>query len=348
MADHGQPGEAGLEQHGFRNLKRVNWNWTAAELYEQAVRSGEGKVAKDGPLVVLTGQHTGRSPKDKYFVVEPSSESHIWWENNQAMEPAKFDTLFAAMIAYAQNRELYVQDLYGGADQTHRLPVRVITEYAWHSLFIQHLLIEPRAGELAHFTAGLHDRLPAGVQRRSQSAWRPLGYGHRREPGQEARADRRHVLCRRDEEVRVHHPQLHPARPPRDVDARERQHRQVRRHRAVLRAFRHRQDDAVGRPQSHPHRRRRARLVGERHLQFRRRLLRQDDPLVGRGRAGNLFHRPPLRHGSGKRRDGREDARARSRFRALHREHARGLSDRLHSQHVAFGHWAAIRRTSSS
>ena len=72
MADHGQPGTAGLEQHGFSNLKRVNWNWTAAELYEQAVRLGEGKVAKDGPLVVLTGQHTGRSPKDKYFVVEPS------------------------------------------------------------------------------------------------------------------------------------------------------------------------------------------------------------------------------------------------------------------------------------
>src|SRR5262245_6938939 len=151
MADHGQPGTSGLEQHGFRNLKRVHFNWTAAELYEQAVRLGEGKVAKDGPLVVLTGQHTGRSPKDKYFVVEPSSESHIWWENNQAIEPAKFDMLFAAMTAYAQNRELYVQDLYGGADPTHRLPVRVITEYAWHSLFIQHLLIEPRAGELQHF-----------------------------------------------------------------------------------------------------------------------------------------------------------------------------------------------------
>ncbi len=106
MADHGQPGTSGLEQHGFRNLKRVNWNWTAASLYEQAVRSGEGKVAKDGPLVVLTGQHTGRSPKDKYFVVEPSSESHIWWENNQSMEPAKFDTLFEAMTADAHGREL--------------------------------------------------------------------------------------------------------------------------------------------------------------------------------------------------------------------------------------------------
>jgi phosphoenolpyruvate carboxykinase (ATP) len=151
MAEHGQPSALGLEQHGFRNLKDVHWNLNAAELYERAIRLGEGKVAKDGPLVVLTGQHTGRSPKDKFFVVEPSSEGHIWWESNQKMEPSKFDTLFAAMLSYAQGGELYVQDLYGGADQTHRLPVRVITEFAWHSLFIQHLLIEPRAGEYANF-----------------------------------------------------------------------------------------------------------------------------------------------------------------------------------------------------
>ena len=91
MADHGQPGTTGLEQHGFRNLKRVNWNWTAAELYEQAVRLGEGKVAKDGPLVVLTGQHTGRSRQaTNIVVVEPSSESHIWWENNKPMDAGAF------------------------------------------------------------------------------------------------------------------------------------------------------------------------------------------------------------------------------------------------------------------
>jgi phosphoenolpyruvate carboxykinase (ATP) len=151
MAREGQPGTMGLEELGFRNLKQVHWNLTAAELYERAVRNDEGKVAADGPLVVITGQHTGRSAKDKYFVREPSSESHIWWESNQAMEPVKFDALFEAMLAYARGRDLFAQDLYGGADPTHRLPVRLITEFAWHSLFIQHMLIEPKPDERRHF-----------------------------------------------------------------------------------------------------------------------------------------------------------------------------------------------------
>ncbi|MGQ0742480.1 MAG: phosphoenolpyruvate carboxykinase [Alphaproteobacteria bacterium] len=147
-----QPGCAfGLEKQGFRNLKAVHWNLTAPELYERTVVRGEGKIAKDGPIVVLTGQHTGRSAKDKFIVREPGSEKHIWWDNNAPMEPAKFDALFDAMLAYADGRELFVQDLYGGADHTHRLPVRVVTELAWHSLFIQHLLIEPRAGEHCDF-----------------------------------------------------------------------------------------------------------------------------------------------------------------------------------------------------
>jgi phosphoenolpyruvate carboxykinase (ATP) len=151
MAREGQPGASGLEELGFRNLKQVHCNLTAAELYERAIRNGEAKVAADGPLVAITGQHTGRSPKDKYFVREPSSESHIWWENNQPMEPVKFDGLLESMLAYARDKELYVQDLYGGADATHRLPVRVVTEFAWHSLFIQHMLIETKPHERRHF-----------------------------------------------------------------------------------------------------------------------------------------------------------------------------------------------------
>ena len=151
MARDGQPNVIGLEQLGFRNPREVHWNLTAAELYERAVRNGEGKVAVDGPLVVNTGQHTGRSPKDKFFVREPSSKSHIWWENNQAMEPVKFEALLDSMLAYARDKELYVQDLYGGADATHRLPVRIITELAWHSLFIQHLLIELKPHERRYF-----------------------------------------------------------------------------------------------------------------------------------------------------------------------------------------------------
>jgi phosphoenolpyruvate carboxykinase (ATP) len=149
--DGRHPSAFGLENQGFRNLQAVHWNLTAADLYERSVARGEGKVAKDGPIVVLTGQHTGRSPKDKFIVQEPSSEAHIWWDNNQPMTPAHFDALFTSMMSYAQGHELFVQDLFGGADRTHRLPVRIVTEYAWHSLFIQHLLIEPRAGERDHF-----------------------------------------------------------------------------------------------------------------------------------------------------------------------------------------------------
>ncbi len=145
--DGRHPSAYGLENQGFRNLKSVHWNLTAPELYERAVARGEGQVAKAGPLVVLTGQHTGRSANDKFIVKDAASEPHIWWDNNKAMTPACFDALFQSMIAYAQGRELFVQDLFGGADPTHRLPVRVITEMAWHSMFIQHLLIEPRAGE---------------------------------------------------------------------------------------------------------------------------------------------------------------------------------------------------------
>jgi phosphoenolpyruvate carboxykinase (ATP) len=145
--DTRQPGAHGLELQGFRNLQAANWNLPAPELYERAVIRGEGHIARGGALVALTGQHTGRSASDKFIVCDSASDKQVWWDNNKAMTPAHFEALFHAMIAYAQGRELFVQDLFGGADPTHRLPVRVVTELAWHSLFIQHLLIEPTAGE---------------------------------------------------------------------------------------------------------------------------------------------------------------------------------------------------------
>ncbi|MBU6444203.1 MAG: phosphoenolpyruvate carboxykinase [Alphaproteobacteria bacterium] len=148
MSEDGRhPSAYGLENQGFRNLKAVHWNLAAPALYERTVARGEGGVAKGGPIVVLTGQHTGRSASDKFVVKDANSESQVWWDNNKAMSPAHFDALFASMMAYAQGRELFVQDLFGGADPVHRLPVRVVTELAWHSLFIQHLLIEPTAAE---------------------------------------------------------------------------------------------------------------------------------------------------------------------------------------------------------
>ena len=90
----------GLGRHGFRNLKSVNWNLGAAALYEEAVRRGEGHVAKNGPLVVRTGQHTGRSANDKYIVKEPGSDAHIWWgKSNTPISQEKFAGLRARMLA---------------------------------------------------------------------------------------------------------------------------------------------------------------------------------------------------------------------------------------------------------
>jgi len=144
-------GACGLEAHGFRNLKCVHRNLTAAELYEAAVRRGEGRLAKNGPLVVLTGQHTGRSPSDKFIVKDSASAPQVWWDNNKAMSPDHFAALFQDMMSFARGHELYVQDLYGGADRDFRLPVRVVTQLAWHSLFIQNLLLQPTAEERSTF-----------------------------------------------------------------------------------------------------------------------------------------------------------------------------------------------------
>ncbi|HET7085831.1 MAG TPA: phosphoenolpyruvate carboxykinase [Rhizomicrobium sp.] len=140
-----------LERHGFFDVKAVHWNLGVAALYEEAVRRGEGQLAADGPLVVRTGAHTGRSAADKFVVRDAHTESQVWWDNNKPMSEAHFDTLFADMLTHARGRELFAKDLFGGADLTHRISVRVITEYAWHSLFVHQLLIRPTAEELKAF-----------------------------------------------------------------------------------------------------------------------------------------------------------------------------------------------------
>ncbi|MEQ1864106.1 MAG: phosphoenolpyruvate carboxykinase [Micropepsaceae bacterium] len=141
----------GLDRAGLKNLGRVQWNLPMASLVQEAVERREGTLAKDGPLVVKTGIHTGRSAGDKFIVREASVDRHIWWDNNKSMTPANFDALLNSFRSYAQGRDIFVQDLFGGADPTHRLPVRIVTELAWHSLFVQHLLIEPTKGELQSF-----------------------------------------------------------------------------------------------------------------------------------------------------------------------------------------------------
>jgi len=141
------PSRYGLEQHGLTNLKLTYWNLPAATLYEHAVRREEGLVSQDGPLVARTGDHTGRSPNDKFLVKEPTSEKNIWWgEVNRPFAAERFDELYVRLCRYLQGKEIFVQDCYAGADPQFRLPIRVITEQAWHSLFARNLFIRPEPG----------------------------------------------------------------------------------------------------------------------------------------------------------------------------------------------------------
>ncbi len=142
----------GLEAHGVHTSKPVHFNLSPAALYEHAIRRQEGVLAQHGPLVCRTGAHTGRSPNDKFVVKEPSSEGQVWWGKvNKAIDAAHFDTLRRDLVAHLTGQELFVQDLYAGADAEYRLPVRFIQEYAWHSLFVQNLFIVPPAGDRASF-----------------------------------------------------------------------------------------------------------------------------------------------------------------------------------------------------
>jgi phosphoenolpyruvate carboxykinase (ATP) len=130
---------------------KIRRNLQPAELVEIALRRGEGQLAATGAFVVETGQHTGRSAEDKYVVRDAETEKAIWWDNSKAMTEEQFDRLLADFISFAKHKDLFVQDLFAGADPEHRLNTRVVTEYAWHSLFIRNLLRRPEPSELASF-----------------------------------------------------------------------------------------------------------------------------------------------------------------------------------------------------
>ena len=155
MQTIGEPSSHGLDEQGIVNTGRVHWNLSPADLYEQAVRHYEGLIADLGPLVVRTGQYTGRSPNDKFVVREPGSQERVWWGKvNQPFEPQKFEQLYRRLLAYAQGRDIFVQDLYAGADPTYRVPIRVVNGMAWQNLFARNLFIRPKRSELANFTPG--------------------------------------------------------------------------------------------------------------------------------------------------------------------------------------------------
>ncbi|TXN22944.1 MULTISPECIES: phosphoenolpyruvate carboxykinase [Methylobacterium] len=141
----------GAEAIGLRGLKAVHWNLEAPRLYEESLKRGEAELARGGALVAQTGNHTGRSPKDKYVVRDASTETQVWWENNGSITPEQFATLHRDFIAHAEGGELFAQDLFGGADPAHRIKARVFTEFAWHSLFIRNLLIRPERESLGAY-----------------------------------------------------------------------------------------------------------------------------------------------------------------------------------------------------
>lgn len=140
-----------LDQQGISGLGHVSYNYSEPQLMEAALARGEGRLGRGGAFLVSTGSHTGRSPKDKHIVRSPLTENTIWWDANAAMTPDGFDLLHADMLAHLQGGTVFVQDLYAGADPAHRLDVRVVTELAWHGLFIRHLLRRPDRAELDGF-----------------------------------------------------------------------------------------------------------------------------------------------------------------------------------------------------
>ena len=143
-----------LEDQGIVGVGAAHYNLTEAALIEESLKRGESKLGQGGTLLVTTGKFTGRSPKDKHVVRTATTENSIWWDNNAPMTPEAFAQLRTDMFAHLKGRDVFVQDLYAGADPEHRLDVRVVTELAWHGLFIRHLLRRPDAGELAGYTAG--------------------------------------------------------------------------------------------------------------------------------------------------------------------------------------------------
>ena len=137
-----------LTNYGIQDAANVYWNLTTPELYEEIARRNEGIFSDHGALIVDTGEHTGRAAKDKAIVRDPSSEDKVFWgEVNKEFSQEKFTALKERMMAHASGRDLFVQDTFAGADPRYRLPVRIITELAWHSLFARTMFINDREAE---------------------------------------------------------------------------------------------------------------------------------------------------------------------------------------------------------
>ncbi len=142
-----------LRDHGIEP-QGVHANLSTAALVEAAARNGEGHLSQYGAFVAITTPHTGRSPKDKFVVEEPGSQDHIWWDQNARLDGDSFAKLHADIRSHLSEQQVFVQDLFGGADPNYRLPVRFITPNAWHAHFVRNMFIRPAAQDLDRFSPG--------------------------------------------------------------------------------------------------------------------------------------------------------------------------------------------------
>ena len=140
----------GLDRQGIVNVRREHWNHNTPTLYEDIVRREEGNITHLGPVAVQTGFHTGRAAKDKFIVEEPETKGRIWWgEGNRPFSQEAFENMFRRLQAYLQSRDVWIQDCFAGTDERYRLPIRIVTLTAWHSLFARNLFIQAEPEELA-------------------------------------------------------------------------------------------------------------------------------------------------------------------------------------------------------
>ncbi|MBU1650742.1 phosphoenolpyruvate carboxykinase (ATP), partial [bacterium] len=135
----------GLKNHGIKDLRKIYWNLPTEALYEEASFRGEGRITHMGPFVAMTTPHTARSANDKFVVREATTEDKIWWgEYNRPFSSEKFNDLYNRMQGYLQGRDVFVQDCFAGADPNYGMPIRIISEYAWHSHFVRNMFVTPK------------------------------------------------------------------------------------------------------------------------------------------------------------------------------------------------------------
>ena len=151
----GRESSHGLDKHGIRNPGTTFWNLLPAELVEHAVRRGEGILVEGGPFNAVTSPHTGRSPNDKFVVRDENTEADVWWGKvNQPISPEHYAALREDVLAHLEGQDLYVRDMWAGADPEYRLAVRAITPNAWHNLFAHNMFRRPDDAELEGMAPG--------------------------------------------------------------------------------------------------------------------------------------------------------------------------------------------------